>query len=71
MGAYEFQGDPFPVKLGDTNGDGVVGINDFLDLRADWSSCTQACCLSDLDLDGAVGVLDLLILLGNWVGTSG
>jgi hypothetical protein len=66
MGAYEFQGDPFPVKLGDTNGDGVVGINDFLDLLADWGSCTETCCLSDLDLDGDVGIADFLLLLANW-----
>ena len=66
MGAYEYQGDPFPVKLGDTNGDGVVGINDFLDLLADWGSCTEACCLSDLDLDGNVGISDFLLLLANW-----
>ena len=66
MGAYEFQGDPFPVKLGDIDGDGVVGITDFLALLADWGSCTQTCCLADLDLDGNVGITDFLILLGNW-----
>ncbi len=66
MGAYEYQGDPFPVKLGDTNGDGVVGINDFLDLLADWGSCTETCCLSDLDIDGEVGIADFLLLLANW-----
>ena len=66
MGAYEYQGDPFPVKFGDTNGDGVVGINDFLDLLADWGPCEPACCLADLDLDGNVGITDFLLLLGNW-----
>ncbi len=66
MGAYEFQGDPFPVKLGDIDGDGVVGINDFLDLLSVWGGCTEACCLADLDLDEDVGIADFLILLGNW-----
>jgi len=66
MGAYEFQGDPFPVQLGDITGDGVVGINDFLDLLADWGTCTKDCCLSDLDLDGDVGIADFLTLLANW-----
>ncbi len=66
MGAYEFQGDSFPVKLGDIDGDGIVGIVDFLALLADWGACTQTCCIADLDLDGDVGINDLLILLGNW-----
>ena len=66
MGAYEYQGDPFPVQLGDINGDGVVGINDFLDLLADWGKCSEICCLADLDLDENVGINDFLILLGNW-----
>jgi len=66
MGAYEYQGDPFPVQLGDINGDGIVGIVDFLDLLADWGSCIETCCLSDLDLDGDVGIADFLTLLANW-----
>ena len=66
MGAYELQGDPFPVTLGDIDGDGAVGIVDFLALLGDWGSCQNQCCLSDLDLDGNVGITDFLILLGNW-----
>ena len=66
MGAYEFQGDPFPVKLGDIDGDGVVGIIDFLALLAAWGPCTKDCCLPDLDLDGVVGIMDFLILLAEW-----
>ncbi len=66
MGAYEYQGDPFPVQLGDIDGDGTVGITDFLDLLADWGTCTKDCCLSDLDLDGEVGIVDFLTLLANW-----
>ena len=38
MGAYEYQGDPFPVKLGDI--DGGVSITDFLTLlRTGPSAC--------------------------------
>jgi hypothetical protein len=66
MGAYEFQGDPFSVKFGDIDGDGVVGIVDFLALLADWGTCDADCCLTDLDLDGVVGIIDFLAQLANW-----
>jgi hypothetical protein len=56
------------VPLGDLNGDGVVGINDFLLLLGAWGPCPDppAPCPADLDGDGTVGVLDFLILLANW-----
>jgi len=66
MGAYEFQGVPFVVILGDINGDGIVGINDFLDVLAAWGPCLEDCCPADLDLDGQVGVTDFLAVLANW-----
>jgi len=66
MGVYEYQGDPFPVKLGDIDGDGIVGISDFLALLADWGACVEECCLADFDLDGFVGINDFLILLAGW-----
>jgi len=66
MGAYELQGSPFEIVLGDLGGDGIVGITDFLGLLAAWGPCQDACCLADLDLDGLVGITDFLILLGNW-----
>ncbi len=66
MGAYEYHGDPFDVKLGDIDGDGIVGIVDFLALLGDWGPCVEECCLADLDLDGEVGCTDFLLLLGNW-----
>jgi hypothetical protein len=66
MGAYEFAGNPFPVKLGDIDGDGVVGITDFLVLLGTWGPCLEACCLADLDFNGDVGVTDFLVLLANW-----
>ncbi|MHC4776485.1 MAG: right-handed parallel beta-helix repeat-containing protein [Planctomycetota bacterium] len=66
MGAFEYEGDAFPVKLGDIDGNGVVAVNDFLLLLAGWGACTQDCCLSDLDLSGDTGVTDVVILLANW-----
>ena len=68
MGAYEYQGVPAPnpIYLGDLDGDGVVGINDFIDLLAAWGACTETCCLADLNLNGNVGVLDWLLMLVNW-----
>jgi hypothetical protein len=66
MGAYEFQGKPFDVRLGDIDGNGNVGFTDFLALLDAWGACAEDCCLPDLDLDSEVGVTDFLLLLGNW-----
>ena len=55
--------------LGDLDGDGIVGILDFLMLLAAWGPCDQPCppsCAADLDGDCTVGILDFLTLLGNW-----
>ncbi len=52
---------------GDLNGDGVVGIDDFLILLASWGSCPPAAaCPADLDDDGVVGITDFLMLLAAW-----
>ena len=59
LGAYERQ-----PCLGDIDGDGSVGINDFLDLLAAWGPNPGH--PADLDGDGEVRVPDLVILLGNW-----
>ena len=66
MGAYEFQGEPFSVRLGDIDGNGSVGIVDFLMLLGTWGACIEDCCLADLDLDGEVGATDFQMLLENW-----
>jgi hypothetical protein len=50
--------------LGDFNGDGDVGVNDFLWILSDWGPCSL--CLSDLDGDGVIGVTDFLSLLAHW-----
>ncbi len=55
--------------VGDLDGDGLVGITDFLTLLAAWGPCAAPCppsCPADLDGDCLVGITDFLILLGNW-----
>ncbi|MHC4429704.1 MAG: hypothetical protein ACYS0D_14045, partial [Planctomycetota bacterium] len=55
--------------LGDLDGDGSVGITDFLLLLAAWGPCPDPCppsCPADLDGDCVVGVTDFLVLLANW-----
>ena len=54
---------------GDLNGDGTVGIDDFLMLLGDWGPCAVPCppsCRADLDGDCDVGIVDFLTLLANW-----
>ncbi len=58
-----------PPLSGDLDGDGEVGILDFLALLAAWGSCPVPCppqCPADLDGTCSVGVVDMLILLSNW-----
>ncbi|MHC4787350.1 MAG: DUF3466 family protein, partial [Planctomycetota bacterium] len=57
-----------PNLIGDINGDGEVGIADFLLLLAAWGPCPDPPdpCPADLDGDGTVSVNDFLILLANW-----
>ena len=55
--------------VGDIDGDGIVGINDFLLLLAAWGPCDMPCppaCAADLDGDCVVGIIDFLTLLANW-----
>ncbi|MHC4127394.1 MAG: trypsin-like serine peptidase [Planctomycetota bacterium] len=54
---------------GDLDGDGLVGVTDFLILLAEWGPCDDPCppyCLGDIDEDCTVGVTDFLALLANW-----
>jgi len=60
--AVSFAGNP-----ADLDGDGMVGINDFLMLLAIWGPCPAAGpCAGDLDCDGTVGITDFLGLLAAW-----
>lgn len=57
------------LPVGDLDGDGTVGVADFLELLSAWGSCPPPCpaeCLEDLDGDDAVGVSDMLLLLAAW-----
>jgi glucose/arabinose dehydrogenase len=53
-----------PASDADIDCDGVVGINDLLDLLAAWGPC--AGCPEDINGDGVVNILDLLDLLAQW-----
>ena len=50
-----------PFRPADFDGNGVVGISDFLFLLAAWGEPD-----ADLDGDCSVGILDFLILLASW-----
>ena len=56
------------TPLGDLDGDGSVGVADFLNLLGNWGPCPDppTTCPADLDGDGNVGVSDFLTLLDNW-----
>ena len=52
---------------GDIDGDGLVGINDFLALLGAWGPCGDCgACPADLDGDCQVEIDDFLLLLGAW-----
>ena len=58
-----------PERPGDVDGDGTVGILDFLAVLGAWGPCTAPCpptCAADCDNDCEVGITDFLIVLGNW-----
>ncbi len=53
---------------GDVDDDGIVGIDDFLAVIAQWGACPDppGACPADFDGDCEVGIVDLLLLLANW-----
>jgi hypothetical protein len=52
------------VCPGDIDGDGTVGVSDFLEMLAAWGPNPGH--PADLDADGVVSVTDFLMLLGVW-----
>ncbi len=57
-----------PPPLADLDGDGYVGIADFLLLLNAWGDCVSCppSCSGDLDGDCTVGITDFLLLLAAW-----
>jgi len=57
-----------PTCFGDVDGDGMVGIIEFMQVIADWGACPAlpAPCESDYNRDGDVGINDLLTALARW-----
>jgi hypothetical protein len=57
-----------PTCPGDTNGDGQVAINDFLQVLSDWGPCPglPAPCPGDLSGDDVVDTVDFLLVLELW-----
>jgi probable HAF family extracellular repeat protein len=53
-----------PRDPADVDGDGAVGVKDFLVLLASWGSCTG--CPADIDGNGTVDVVDFISLLASW-----
>ncbi len=50
----------------DVDGDGIVGIGDFLAMLGSWGPCPPTGnCGADLDCDGVVGIGDMLLLLSS------
>ena len=56
------------TAIGDFDGDGIVGISDFLIVLGNWGPCPAPCppCMGDADGDCQVGLKDFLVVLGNW-----
>ncbi len=55
------------AQIADFDCDGIVGINDFLDMLANWGACPgTGPCPWDLDRDGTTGINDFLALLADW-----
>jgi len=57
-------GDNGPLPSPDINGDGVVGVQDFLFVIYSWGECGG--CPADLDLNGLVDFFDLTVVLHAW-----
>ena len=62
---------PVGDEPADLDGDGTVGIVDFLQLLASWGPCQPGViCWADINLDCTVSVQDFLMLLSHWTVVS-
>ena len=66
MGAFEFQDGKAAQPLpGDFDGDGVITLDDLIELLSEWGQC-DSCCVADLDVNGSVSTSDLLLFFSFW-----
>ena len=67
--AYRITGtnEPDDIDCPDTNGDGLVDVNDMLAVLESWGDCpAEGSCLGDVNRDGVVNVNDTLMVIGRW-----
>jgi hypothetical protein len=57
-----------PAVPGDTDGNGIVNVDDLLTIINGWGNCPTppALCPGDVDHNGLVNVDDLLLVINNW-----
>ncbi len=56
-----------PAHIGDTNSDGVVNMDDLLEVIRGWGSCPPPnICTADVTNDGQVNIDDLLAVIMHW-----
>src|SRR3989304_3844852 len=65
LGAVSVDGAGIP---GDVNGDGLVDVQDLVEVVLSWGQCLQPprTCPADLNDDGVVAVQDLIEVILNW-----
>lgn len=54
------------ATLGDITMDGVVNVNDLLQVISAWGVCEPPICPGDVNNDSMVDVTDLLMVIANW-----
>lgn len=57
---------PVPDNAGDTNCDGLVNIDDLVNVITRWGPCPHSFCSADLDHDASINLNDLVAVLTNW-----
>lgn len=68
---YELQTFGMSYPPADLNCDGLIDVEDLIQLLAAWGPCeAHTACPADLSGDGHVHVADLLLLLNAWTGSA-